>query len=84
MSNLTENETLLLKAILHSEFHDSVAIENRARNAVWVDCIWGKKKFGGTMASLAKKGLANTDGECCWLTETGLTAAIKAIEEEGK
>jgi hypothetical protein len=39
--------------------------------------LWGfegRAKFGGVMASLTKKGLAQTDGECAWITETGFAA----------
>lgn len=84
--SLTENETKLLRAILKSEYHNGgmpeaerVGSEN---GAVWVDCLWGfegKAKFGGVMASLTKKGLAGTDGECAWLTAEGY-AAVKATE----
>lgn len=76
--NLTDNERALLKAILNSEYHDSVRDEAKIGNPVWVDCLWGfegKAKFGGTMASLSKKGLAATDGECAWLTADGYIAA---------
>ena len=77
----TENEDKLLVAILNSEYHITSDLTQRhgsANAAIWVDCVWGfegKSKFGGTMASLAKKGLAATDGECCWLTEDGCKLA---------
>jgi hypothetical protein len=72
---LTENERALLIAIRDNEFQDGDA--GRAStidNPIWIDCIsdWSdEKKFGGVMASLSKKGLAKTDGECCWLTQAG-------------
>lgn len=73
-ANLTENEKALIRAIGHSEFGNGQICG--PGNPTWVDCVWGfegKKKFGGVMASLQKKGLAQTDGECCWLTDAGVT-----------
>ena len=70
---ITTNERGLLVAIRDNEFNDGNPLAK-----VWVDCIPGwtdKTKFGGTMASLVKKGLARTDGEVCWLTEVGLAVA---------
>lgn len=70
-STITENEKELLIAIRDNEFHDG---NHPVENWVWVDCIHGfadKKKFGGTMASICKKGLAKTDGECCTITQEG-------------
>lgn len=67
---LTANEKALILAIRDSEYND-----NRDTSPVWVNCIWGfqgKAKFGGTMASLTKKGLAGTDGETAWLSKEAL------------
>ena len=72
---LTDNEKALLKAIITSEYNDGTGLAS-----VWVDCLWGfegKKKFGGVMASLAKKHLAWTDGKGCAVTQKGLDFAIE-------
>lgn len=74
LPGITERESKLLKAIYSSEYHDSNRGADRINNAVWVDCIWGfegKKSFGGIMAGLTKKGLADTDGEGTWITRAG-------------
>jgi hypothetical protein len=81
---LTDSEKKLIKAIGHSEFGNGQICTKD--NPAWVDCIWGfegKRLFAGVMASLSKKGLAETDGECCWLTEAGVTelAAIDAAAQ---
>lgn len=72
--NVTENELDLLRAIRDSEYHDG---RDPVDDDVWVDCLHGwsdTRKFPGTMASLIKKGLARTDGECCSLTQAGFDA----------
>lgn len=69
--NITAMERKLLLAIRDSEYNDS---DNKL-SPVWVNCLWGfegKRHFPGVMSSLSKKGLAGTDGECCWLTARGL------------
>lgn len=74
MSNLTSNERELLIAIRDNEFHDG---NHPVNEYVWVDCIWGwegTSKYAGTMASLVKKQLAKTDGECCCITQAGFDA----------
>lgn len=71
---VTENERALLIAIRDNEFHDG---DDPIDSPVWVNCIWGwegTRKYAGTMASLTKKGLARTDGECCWVTQAGFDA----------
>lgn len=70
--SITEGEKGLLVAILDSEYHDG---RDPVDDPVWVDCLWGwsgKAKFPGTMASLVRKGLADTDGETCSLTQAGV------------
>ena len=72
--NITTNERELLTAIRDNEFQDGRDVID---NPVWVDCIGGwadTAKFGGVMASLTKKDLAGTDGECCWITQAGFDA----------
>lgn len=68
--DITPNEKALILAIRDSEYND-----DHDTSPVWVNCIWGfqgKAKFGGTMASLTKKGLAGTDGETAWLAPEAL------------
>jgi hypothetical protein len=80
MTAITENERNLLIAIRDSEYQDA---SNPVNNPVWVNCIWGwadTKKYPGTMASLAKKGLAKTDGECCSITQAGFDAVKEGAE----
>lgn len=72
--NITENERALLIAIRDSEYNDGLS---PVENDVWVNCLWGlsgTRKFPGTMASLVKKGLAKTNGECCRITQAGFDA----------
>lgn len=73
---MTKNERDLLVAIYLSEFNDGSHTA-----PVWVNCLWefeGSRSFGGVMASLTKKGLAETDGECAWLTKAG----VEKVESE--
>jgi hypothetical protein len=68
---ITKGERSLLAAIRDSEFHDG---NDPVGNYVWVDYLDGwsdTRKFPGTMASLAKKGLVKTNGETCALTQAG-------------
>jgi len=80
-NNLTANEMEALKAIFECEYHDGCAPEQRINNAVYVwacNPFRSQRSFSGTMASLSKKGLANTDGECCWITRAGFEALREA------
>lgn len=70
--NITANERKLILAIRDSEYNGDGGLA-----PVWVNCMWGwygKRIFSGVMSSLVKKGLAGSDGECCWLTKKGLDA----------
>jgi len=88
---ITDQEFKLLRSINNSEYHSAEPdAEKRAQEPVWVDCIWafeGRRAFSGVMSSLSKKGLAKTDGECCWLTPKGfavLQGAVVMNEDEVK
>ena len=78
-TTITANETQLLTAIRDSEYHDG---RDPIGDPIWVDCAcegFGRSA-GGIMASLVRKGLADTDGECCWITEEGMAALAPAEE----
>lgn len=74
---LTENEKLLLNNIAQNEYTDG-----QRGPGVWVWCnalTYSPNKIPaasvpGIMASLVKKGLAETDGEVCCLSEAGFAA----------
>ncbi len=75
---ITKNERSLLVAIRDNEFMDG---NDPVNHYVWVNCIWGwegTRKFPGTMASLVKKGLAKSDGECCCITQSGFDAIVES------
>lgn len=74
---LTENEKLLLDNIIRNEYTSG----RRGPNVhTWADCLdyspnrIPSKSVPGIMASLSKKGLAQTDGEVCFATEAGFAA----------
>jgi hypothetical protein len=72
-AKVTEKERILLEAIYNNEFQDGR--KDEANNAVWVNCLsvpFAATSIGGVMTSLSKKGLAGTDGEACWLTQSGI------------
>ena len=82
---ITDNERALLRAILGSDFQEAASPVN---NPVWIDCIEGfsdRSKYGGTLASAVKKGLAGCDSpsrkkdRCCWITAAGI-AALQATD----
>jgi hypothetical protein len=76
---ITDNERSLLVAIRDNEFQDG---RNPVNNPVWVNCIYewdGKPAYGGVMASLVKKGLAETDGETCSITQKGFDAVATIV-----
>ena len=81
MGNLTAKELEALTAIFECEYHNECAPEKRINNPVYT---WAcnpfrtLRSFSGIMASLAKKGLAGTDGECCWITRAGFEALRQA------
>lgn len=88
MAKLTKNEKTLLFAIKNSEFHDG---QNPLNNAVWTDCVCecfnNTKTASGTMSSLVKKGLAESQGKgrdaVCWITQAGLDALDAAENCDG-
>lgn len=79
--NITQKEAMVLDAILNSDYHDG---SDPVMNPVWsfscnpFDSI---TSLGGVMASLKKKGLADTDDDgddaVCFITVQGW----KAINE---
>jgi hypothetical protein len=78
---ITENEKGLLIAIVTSEYGDW------ATDDVWVNCLWGwseTRKFPGVMASLVRKGLAKSDGECCCLTDAGAEIALALAGDKAR
>jgi hypothetical protein len=91
-SPVTENEMELLKAIGESEYNSGDPLAQ-----VWTECVWGfegNKKFGGTLASLVKKGFATAvtnlgKENVCALTMAGLeildperAAKVRAEKEQ--
>ena len=76
MVDVTDKELRVLKAIRGNNFHND---HLTLINPVWADCIHDSKEpsgvtgkaFSGVVASLAKKGLIGTDGECISLTAVG-------------
>ena len=68
---MTKNEKELLRAIIESENQDS---DDVIENPIWVGC-WdtslSTQSIPGVMASLSKKGFVETDGETCYITQTG-------------
>jgi hypothetical protein len=78
---ITENEKGLLIAIVTSEYGDW------ATDPVWVNCLWGwseTRKFPGVMASLVRKSLAKSDGECCCLTDAGAEIALALAGDKAR
>lgn len=73
MTSITDNERALLTAIRDNELHDGA---DRVNGWVYVDdcCAAFGTSAGGIMASLEKKGLASTDGECCCIRQAGFDA----------
>ena len=71
---LTDNEKLLLDNIAQSEYTNG---DRGPWVLVWCNALdYSPNKIPsisvpGIMASLVKKGLAQTDGECCCLTVEG-------------
>ena len=75
--NITSNELKVLQSIATNFFGQQVG------DPVWADCINDSHKpsriegkaLSGVCASLAKKGLIETDGDCVCITEKGVELA---------
>lgn len=71
---VTDLERDIMRAILLQDHRDG----RDARAQIWVDCILDKAELakrsslGGVMTSLKRKGIADSDGECAWLTDAGI------------
>ncbi|MCK4260819.1 MAG: hypothetical protein KAX49_17715 [Halanaerobiales bacterium] len=77
MVNITKLERKVLLAIVDNEYHDFYG-KATVNQPVWVFSVSydvGETKiFSDVMSSLIKKGLAGTDGDCCWVTAEGFEA----------
>ena len=77
---ITEKELKMVRVIAESEYADQVG------DPVWVDTLEGGELTGrtvsGLVSSLSQKGFIATDGECVWLTETGVEMYQKVIHPE--
>jgi hypothetical protein len=86
MSELTENEMKMLRAILTNEAHDTPLGEERIGSSVWCESINEAKEPTGIkdgkilsaiVSLLSQKKLVVTDGETIELTKAGYDAAVK-------
>lgn len=92
MTNLTQNESKVLKTILTNDFtmsNGAIPATYEGTDWIWSDCINDSaspsgiegKSLSGVVSSLCKKGLVVVDGisrdACVSLTEAGFAAAAK-------
>lgn len=88
MTLATDLEIKVLTAVLHNYFHDGAQDFDKINGYVWSNCINDSdkpsgiegKQLSGVVASLCRKKLLNSDGECVALTKEGYDIA-KAVEQ---
>jgi hypothetical protein len=86
MTELTDNELKILRAILTNEAHETPLGEERIGSSVWCESINEAKEPSGIkdgkllsalVSLLSQKKLVISDGETIELTKAGYDAAVK-------
>jgi hypothetical protein len=86
MTDLSDNELKILRAILTNEAHETPLGEERIGSSIWCESINEAKEPSGIkdgkilsaiVSLLSQKKLVVTDGETIELTQAGYEAAAK-------